>query len=789
MLINLMYLSVTFLLLPNYRCNFHEASITLYCIVLCCSLLYCIVLYCIALHCIVLYCIALYCIVLHCIILYCIVLYCIVLHYIVLCCIALYCIVLHCIALYCIASHFIVQCYSPDKFCDGQTDCINRADEGNCVHFYKKQYFEPPPPPPPPAVISFTKAGGATITPIRGSHGTGTGNSLCPDTHYQCPGNGYCLPVFTRCNAVYDCLGHEDEQGCESFTCPGHYRCLGSRVCLHPSHICDGIQQCPRSDDELLCDLVCPAGCTCYGLAFTCPRPFPAQQHPDLRYLNARGSGMTLAHLSGNRMLVYLSLAGCDLCSLANVSLPNVNVLDLSRNNIAVAPVSSLHNIPNLKTLFLSGNPLTSLLGSDVGTVRRFAYIRTLDLSLTNLPTVSGRFIYLFPNLHSLNLSQCATQRVTGRGFQPMTELRHLDMRGCPITEIQKDILQGLNQLEAVYADNFKLCCVAALSEEFNSNNCQAPEDEVSSCEDLLRSGVYRAFLTIFALLSLLGNSVSFVFRVASLKGSGSPGFSVFVLHLCASDFLMGVYLSVVGVADRMYKDSYVWKDASWRHSAACKLAGVISLVSCEVSAFIVCLITLDRLLVVRFPLSFLRFRGSHAQLASCLSWLVGLVLAAVPLLPSVEHWDFYSQTGICLPLPVTRAVFPGHSYSFGVIIVLNFILFLVIAAGQAAIYSSIRSNAMEGAGSNQQSQDRDIARRLFTIAMTDFLCWFPIGVIGLLAARGVPISGGISVALAIAIMPLNAAINPFLYTLNILLDNRRRAKEARLLKWIQSQK
>ncbi|KAL8598228.1 hypothetical protein ACOMHN_035178 [Nucella lapillus] len=45
-------------------------------------------------------------------------------------------------------------------------------------------------------------------------------NVLCPETHYQCPNDGYCLPVFTRCNGYYDCPHREDELDCDSYQCP-----------------------------------------------------------------------------------------------------------------------------------------------------------------------------------------------------------------------------------------------------------------------------------------------------------------------------------------------------------------------------------------------------------------------------------------------------------------------------------------------------------------------------------------------------------------------------------------
>ena len=68
---------------------------------------------------------------------------------------------------------------------------------------------------------------------------------------------------------------------------------------------------------------------------------------------------------------------------------------------------------------------------------------------------------------------------------------------------------------------------------------------------------------------------------------------------------------------------------------------------------------------------------------------------------------------------------------------------------------------------------------------VSDFLCWFPIGLAGLLAANGARIPGEVNVAMAILVMPINSTINPFLYTLNIVLETRRRAREQRLQDWV----
>ena len=53
-----------------------------------------------------------------------------------------------------------------------------------------------------------------------------------------------------------------------------------------------------------------------------------------------------------------------------------------------------------------------------------------------------------------------------------------------------------------------------------------------------------------------------------------------------------------------------------------------------------------------------------------------------------------------------------------------------MISLGQVAIFWSVQSHSMNVTGStnNKSMQDQTIARRLLTVVMSNFLCWFPIG-------------------------------------------------------------
>ena len=505
-------------------------------------------------------------------------------------------------------------------------------------------------------------------------------DSACPETHFWCPDKDYCLPVFVRCNGVNDCPGHEDEEGCDTYTCPGFYRCRASKVCVHVDHVCDNWPLCPQRDDELLCNLTCPSQCTCHGLAFFCGSVFAVHQYPDLRYLDVGGSGMKVRQLGDSPMLVHLGLARCGVRAVGNVTFPNLHSLDLSDNLLKEVRGDHFILMPRLTILFLASNPLTSVFTLSAGSNTELNQIHILDLSRVELHTVDPSLFTVFPQLHTLNLSHSGVELLHWNSSQmSVSSLQELDLRGSVIAEFSQDVLRGCVQLQLLLTDNFKLCCPSVLPPAFDLSHCHARQDDVSSCDNLLGSATYRGTVAVLAILAVLGNVASLTVRVCVRNTWQLSSGGVVLTHLSVADLGMGLYLATLGLADRLLAGHYVWQDVAWRRGPICQLAGVLAMFCRHTATFFITILSLDRCLCCCRTLA-PRFTPTKAEVTCVVIWATSLVLTTVPLM---LEWRLFGQQALCVPLPHKRYSSLESHYAFGVMVLLHVAMFVVSSVCQ----------------------------------------------------------------------------------------------------------
>ncbi|XP_071084038.1 G-protein coupled receptor GRL101-like [Haliotis cracherodii] len=551
----------------------------------------------------------------------------------------------------------------------------------------------------------------------------------CEETHYKCP-NSYCIPIQYVCNGVNDCLDAADEQ--HEYRCPGYYPCSGKTYCIPPSQLCDGIQHCPDGDDERMCQSECPPSCICSGRVIRCDSNFnETYQIPkDVRKLDLSGMNLQLINVDflDLHYLTVLILSSSNIIRMEGVfpKYPNVLTLDVSHNMISHLVKDSFSKFPKLRHLDLSNN--VNLSNIDNGTFLEVPELEQLNLFNTFIIELKATILWGLSNLRRLNMSHSHMNYISVGSFSSLQFLEYLDIRQNNILHFYEGSFGGLSSLKQLQTDSYKLCCDSVRPKSLNKHDCLSSQSTIASCEDLLGQDILRILLWNIAVIAVVGNILVIIYRFIYDRKSLQKSYGVLVTNLSIADFFMGLYMMIIGFVDISFKGSYVWHDYEWRHSTLCAFAGFLATLSSEASCIFITLITLDRLLAVAFPFGQFRFSLKTAGLTAAISWIIAILLAGIPLLPSLK-WNLYSQNSVCLALPLSNNRHPGWEYSTGIFVGFNFVMFLLIGVCQVLIYRAVTTSSM--IRSSKSNHDTTIARRLILVVLTDFLCWFPVGVMG----------------------------------------------------------
>ncbi|KAH9498145.1 hypothetical protein Btru_008378 [Bulinus truncatus] len=448
-------------------------------------------------------------------------------------------------------------------------------------------------------------------------------------------------------------------------------------------------------------------------------------------------------------------------------------ILDLSRNQISNS--DDLRSVTTMTTLLFLN--LSRNIQLSINDKFEFPYtLEVIDLSYTSIESLPENIFGVLHSLRMLDLSYTKIHKFENMGLPHYFKLDILNIEGVMMREITADFYQGLTVNTSLMSSDFKLCCPQILGKNIHSGKCHAPDDAISSCKHVVGDTSKRILVWVVGLLTIAGNGIVLFYRIVWTREKiFQTAYGLFVTGLAVSDLLMGVYLMIIAVVDVVYADVYVVYDESWRKSFLCNFSGFLSTLSSETSTFLIGLITLDRFISISYPFSAHETSKSLKWKGFILTWVVGFVLALIPAV--VPEWRIYSSNGLCLALPLTTTgsdKLPGWEFSMVVYVILNFILFLFIALGQIGIFVNVikKSNLPSLRHcTERRTQDMNIAKKLAFVAVSDFLCWFPIGIMGILSLLNQEFGKDTYAWMAVFVLPVNSALNPMIYTIPVIVD------------------
>ena len=305
---------------------------------------------------------------------------------------------------------------------------------------------------------------------------------------------------------------------------------------------------------------------------------------------------------------------------------------------------------------------------------------------------------------------------------------------------------------------------------------CLPEPDQFSSCTDLMRNQFLRIFMWILGISALVGNGFVIVWRIiprkrqAGTKSASSEVQSTLVLNLALADGLMGVYMITIAAADMSYRGTYILYAEEWQKSIFCKLAGFMSVLSSETSVFFMTIISIDRFLNIVLPFSRVNLTPKTSKIAALIIWILTFFLSIMPfLIPSYFKSEFYCRSSVCLALPLSAERPAGWEYSVALFLCINLLAFTIICVSYLAIYITVKlsSGRVTSTRKSSSSQQIEFAMRMAFLVGTDFVCWMPIIVMGLLSlTEVVTIPAIIYVWCAVFFLPINSSLNPYLFTI-----------------------
>uniref|UniRef100_A0A452FU74 Relaxin family peptide receptor 1 n=1 Tax=Capra hircus TaxID=9925 RepID=A0A452FU74_CAPHI len=637
-------------------------------------------------------------------------------------------------------------------------------------------------------------------------------NVPCDLGYFPCGNTTKCLPQQLQCNGVDDCENGVDEDNCGdingwSTQFDRYYGNNYKMTSLYPSIVAETSEclvgsaplQCICQGLELECDEVnlravpsVSSNVTFMSLKRNLIRKLPPnvfKKYHGLQTLYLSHNKITLLkpgvfedlhrlewliiednHLSrispltfyGLNSLILLVLMNNVLTRLPDKSLcqhmPRLHWLDFEGNHIHNLRNLTFISCSNLTVLVMRKNKINHLSENTFAPLQK---LDELDLGSNKIENLSPHIFKDLKELSQLNLSYNPIQTIQANQFDNLVKLKSLSLDGIEISNIQQRMFRPLMNLSYIYFKRFQYCGYAP-----HVRICKPNTDGLSSLEDLLASIIQRVFVWVVSAVTCFGNI--FVICMRPYIRSENKLHAMSIISLCCADCLMGIYLFVIGAFDLKFRGEYNKHAQLWMESTHCQLLGSLAILSTEVSVLLLTFLTLEKYICIVYPFRCLRLGKCRTITVLILIWIIGVIVAFIPLSNKKFFKNYYGTNGVCFPLHSEDAESTGAQiYSVAIFLGINLAAFLIIVFSYGSMFYSIHQSAITANEvQNQVRKEMILAKRFFFIVFTDALCWIPIFILKFLSLLQVEIPGTITSWVVIFILPINSALNPILYTL-----------------------
>ena len=585
----------------------------------------------------------------------------------------------------------------------------------------------------------------------------------CPQ-HYKCE-YSYCIPLQAVCNGVIDCTHGEDEQNCETLSCPNILRCKGDNVCVHPNNINDGTIDCPAyEDDEVTAHItMCPEQCECMGHVAFCTRGNILKFIHTLIYVKALICRNLHIVLSGTSPFVnffalkYLDLSNNNLSgnfsfifeplhSLAKLVLTNVSISEIQPYTF-----DGLHNVRDLQ---LQNNTIYNI---QTDGFNGLLALKSLNLSWMNIQTICKCAFRGLQQLLYLDLSYNNVEELTAFTFCGLGVVQVLHLQHNYIIYVDVNVFSYTTQLLELASSTAGLCCYTDISD------CSPKfDDEFASCSNILHHGSIKYSFYMIAIISIALNISAFciIKMVFVEKTSKKRVSNMFRKQLLLSDAVTGIFFLILSLFDVLYTGDFVMVVLLWRQSFQCRILSFISMVSLEMTLLMVLIIGVERFLAMCFPMKNIHISVKLAWSMAIFQFFVAITISLTAVL-NLYFNNLGLNNAMCVAILCIHVM---DTWIVATIYVINTsvtVTNLVLHVGVMRAVRNMQHNKQFSQA--RRERERSVTIRIISLIFANSSCWLVLGTVGFLHMNGIFITKTMFAGITTVVLPISALLNPIL--------------------------
>ena len=210
----------------------------------------------------------------------------------------------------------------------------------------------------------------------------------------------------------------------------------------------------------------------------------------------------------------------------------------------------------------------------------------------------------------------------------------------------------------------------------------------------------------------------------------------------------------------------------------------------------------------IKYPFSQHKLSKTSSGVIVALLWIISLTLGIVPSSLAGRNYRFYDNSHVCIGLPLSltemfkksiseekisglagtnffyynyavqsqsQGKVPGIYFGTAMFLGLNCICYLIILICYIEIMQLVYKSSKLAEIDNEMKKQVRMTLNVAAIVLTDF-CWFPIILLGILVqARALTLPPSVYAWCVTFVLPINSAINPYLYTISHLISTYRK--------------